>query len=747
MKQNRRIFATFLLLLAAITVWSQSKEEKKYALRSKEVEEEVLGKADPFFSTTVVHAEYSKASAVILAKKVDLFSDLKSKVKFSLFYGKDVTNTIRYALTIREKIKIQDKNALEEYAEFSFQKIRSQSSFFKKAAYTFYGITVIKPDGSTKKINIDEEAVNAGDEDEKDKFKLAIPGLQVGDILDIYSRVEKESSSDNPVEPLDIVFGGSYPVAQYAFATKINNGFAVIYSTDNGAPEPTQKRDDEFIYLGTELKNIAQAPDDNWVYDRRELPVIKINIVPGNTAKRNKTFAPEKGQIIKGLPKEWVDGELSSKLYYAISNNTAGYERAAMAKEYIKNLKKQKGKDLDRDSLIHYLYYYGRYNYLYDYMTDSKIEIGLERNFASTNYNFYGYLIAAFNYFDIDFDILFTVTRPTGTIATAVSMDDFLFFIRAKGSTDYYLVPPSMFTIANSFPASLEGQEVYVFRSTSLRSSGAKSVIERLPTTKSTFNASLEELDIAVDKANPQLLQVKRSKAVSGNGAFDNQVTLSLFEEYVDVERTILGERLFAEEVLARVGKKRGAVLLQEYEQAYKEARKKREEYAQKEIEKSFEMKPVAFRGLKVVKQGNRHNQREFLFTEAYDVDGLVKKAGPNYLLDIGLFIGGQLQVKNEQRNRKYNIHMPYARSFSHIIRLQVPEGFTVEGTEALNRSVQNETGSFTSKAAVENGKLVIHVSKIYNRSFEPVANWSKMLEFIDAAYDFSQLKILLKKQ
>ncbi|HZH37160.1 MAG TPA: hypothetical protein VEX65_07795, partial [Flavisolibacter sp.] len=100
MKTTIRALTAAFLLLVAVTGWAQSKQEKKYALRAKEVEEEITGADDPFFGGTNVPAEYSKSSAVILAKKVDLFSDLKSKVKFSIFYGKDVTNTIRYALTI-----------------------------------------------------------------------------------------------------------------------------------------------------------------------------------------------------------------------------------------------------------------------------------------------------------------------------------------------------------------------------------------------------------------------------------------------------------------------------------------------------------------------------------------------------------------------------------------------------------------------------------------------------------------------
>jgi hypothetical protein len=36
---------------------------------------------------------------------------------------------------------------------------------------------------------------------------------------------------------------------------------------------------------------------------------------------------------------------------------------------------------------------------------------------------------------------------------------------------------------------------------------------------------------------------------------------------------------------------------------------------------------------------------------------------------------------------------------------------------------------------------------KSYNNSYEPVANWDKMLAFIDAANEWSNSKIVLKKK
>ena len=226
-------------------------------------------------------------------------------------------------------------------------------------------------------------------------------------------------------------------------------------------------------------------------------------------------------------------------------------------------------------------------------------------------------------------------------------------------------------------------------------------------------------------------MNIIRVKSIRGNPAYEHQALLTLFEEYVDQERTRLGERKFSDEVVARVGKKRGTQLLQEYEQAYESARKKREEYAKKGILKAhLRARQFILDHFNVVQTGNRHDQTDFVFNEKFSIGGLVKKAGNNYIISIGSLITGQVQVKNDQRVRKNNIHMPYARTYEYVLTITVPKGFTAEGLENLNKKIENETGSFTSKASLQNGKVIITVNKTYNHYFEAAANLEQNASF-----------------
>jgi hypothetical protein len=90
---------------------------------------------------------------------------------------------------------------------------------------------------------------------------------------------------------------------------------------------------------------------------------------------------------------------------------------------------------------------------------------------------------------------------------------------------------------------------------------------------------------------------------------------------------------------------------------------------------------------------------------------------------------------------------MSYARSFTNEINFTIPDGYTVEGLENLNKEVKNNTGGFISTAKVEGNILKITTKKYYSGSYFAAAEWSKMVEFLGAAVDFTNAKVLLKKK
>jgi hypothetical protein len=88
-----------------------------------------------------------------------------------------------------------------------------------------------------------------------------------------------------------------------------------------------------------------------------------------------------------------------------------------------------------------------------------------------------------------------------------------------------------------------------------------------------------------------------------------------------------------------------------------------------------------------------------------------------------------------------------YSPDFIYTSKLKMGAIVKKAGNKALNKKVENETGYFMVEASSDGKAVTIHVRKSYNHATEPVGNWEKMLQFIDAANEWTNAKILLKKK
>ncbi|MEO6977610.1 MAG: hypothetical protein ABI113_04495, partial [Mucilaginibacter sp.] len=94
------------------------------------------------------------------------------------------------------------------------------------------------------------------------------------------------------------------------------------------------------------------------------------------------------------------------------------------------------------------------------------------------------------------------------------------------------------------------------------------------------------------------------------------------------------------------------------------------------------------------------------------------KKAGNNYIIDAGKLTGGFLKLDEKDKVRDKDVYMPSARSFSYIIAITIPTGYTVKGVEELTRNKANKTGTFSAGAVVKGNVVVITVTRVYNNNF-----------------------------
>jgi len=124
----------------------------------------------------------------------------------------------------------------------------------------------------------------------------------------------------------------------------------------------------------------------------------------------------------------------------------------------------------------------------------------------------------------------------------------------------------------------------------------------------------------------------------------------------------------------------------------------------------------------------------------------MINRAGDNLLVSVPGLIGQQLFVAPDERKREVDAYIGFPRSLRNVINFTIPAGYKAVGVQNLNMNIDNEAGTFAVQASVEGNTVNILVKKLYKQTIVKKENWDKLLQMLDAAFNFSQKKILLKK-
>ncbi|WP_395066366.1 hypothetical protein [Flavobacterium sp.] len=712
----------FLYLFIAIGSVSFSQDKAK-------IKDLFWGKTDQYKTATTIPEKWKNESAVIIYKYE--FYDYHK-------FGASVT----YSSAIRKRIKLQDQAAVTEFSEFSFKdKFYSNKGMRSLGRGTnVIGIKIVKPTG--KEIEIDVEK-NAKEVD-KEK-KIAIANLEIGDILDFYYYSEEPFKSiyEFGFEPEESPIGDVYPTMDMKLAFDTENDFFINFNTYNGAPElkeiPTNNSGERKYELNA--KDIDKNEFPRWFLPLAELPCYKFQVFfarSGKFEKRADAFLSDKEkEIKKTVTKEDIFN------YYDEKFKPNG--SLTVINDYLK------GKTFANDEeKIRDVYYYTRHMFFTQYI-EAMIITDATKYYALGNYGnpiFFRTEESFINYFmeylkknNYDYDIIVGTPRYNGTIEDLLIQKNVTVLLRVNTKTPLFLEYFSPYTSADQFNYNLENTKAYA-----LQIAKGKRVVDAinvsLPASTMQDNVSkiISTVSVSEDFTG---LNIKKESSYFGHLKESEQSDKLYYFDYAFEDYKKYGTKSVIEYVKnkkdkERYGKEIDAVVNKLKDQQ-KEAFKKStaDEYDFEIDDHKFEIKNT----------GRFGKKSPLVYQEDFAVkNNLIKKAGENYLIEIGKLITSQVEIDKKEKERKNNVYMVYPRAFENEIRVAIPAGYSVAGLDKLNKKVENETGGFVSSASIEGTNLVIKTNKYYKNYYEPNSNWNKMIQFLDAAYQFTQEKVLLKK-
>jgi hypothetical protein len=192
----------------------------------------------------------------------------------------------------------------------------------------------------------------------------------------------------------------------------------------------------------------------------------------------------------------------------------------------------------------------------------------------------------------------------------------------------------------------------------------------------------------------------------------------------------------------------RGAQL-DSYEDKLRERKKedkvRKLEYMKKQMEGDYE-NVKAYTEFTLNSDGRTWRKQELNYVSKFELADMIKLAGDNLLVSVPALIGDQLYISQDERKREADAYMGFPRSYRNIIKFTIPAGYKVVGVQSLNMLVDNEAGTFGVQASVEGNTLSILTKKIYKQMTVKKEDWSKLVAMLDAAFNFTQKKVLLKK-
>lgn len=712
-KVIRVVFSILLVQLFTLSV--NADEKADYLKLAQKVRQEVWSSTPADFQKRTVPDRYKNASAVILSYYRELSTDYYRKATADLVLNLRLTRQIDCTDMERMLIQINDKKALKDYSEFTFKtKSRKWTWGYHHKTQTVLGIRVIKKNGNVLEVSLDDYVdVKEGKNDKDLSQKIAVPGLEVGDCIDVFS-LDQIDTQEQQLDPFYFVLRQDEPVLYTKVHCVLDQSLATVYRTMNGAPDFTQTTDkDKNAVLDMVMDKPVDAESSIWYNSLEQSPFIEMYITP----TKAKVAVVEKAMRQKGvrgnpdvtpiLQDDW-------KLLKSYVSK-GGYSPAGLPSTYKSVFKSAKKEGMSAEEKADRIY-------SFEYVSG-----GSSQRAFNTVANYLRKL---------GVEIEMGITTPFGALPVdkLINYNSTSWFFRLKG-TDVYYFPGTYPKVASEIPYIYQGRKAY------MQDSEEQITI---PVSQAEDNKSVNDMVVKLDGTK---LDISRKVTYSGEQKMYGQ-------SLVSPDNTLFGSSQLEaywrylkyddKDPYSCYTKKESA----ELKGAFNEYRKNAIDPFKAEISSYHDGDPVQVGGYGVDCVGIRRDSSNFVYHVDYVMDGMVKRAGNNYLLSVGKLIGSSLKLEGKDRERIDDVWRKMAFVDEWNIEIPLPQGYKVsaEALKKIETSVANECGEFTVKATAGNESVKVYVRKCFAHRVEPVSNWSKLLALVDACSAFADKQMVIAK-
>lgn len=630
------------------------------------------------------------------------------------------------------RVKILDEAALESFSEVYY--VAGAHGGYNMYDDTrdkeFMNIKIIKPDG--KEVIVDNKEII---EDENGRRKVAVPNLEVGDILDyaIYTHDLATSFFYGVID--EFTLNRSYHIKDFNYSVTTDSNWDVQFTSGEHSIELVEKALNANCFeFSIRKENVEKINSTRWNYYYQTGPYIRMYIAysDGNLEERNKKEEQLHTSSLK--PKDIIK---QYEAYYDKSRSAAN-EYAAF-RGYLK--RKYKKEEVPQVKVLEELYYYMRHHFTNKHYVYDRFHGDANSFRKLSNIEFTGHIIYALRKLKVPYDIVVVVGRESGRIEDVINKNQTDYLIRANlEDSKIYFYRPNPYTRFNHFPYQIENAEGYVVESEHTRRKELTTKKAFLPASNYKSNISRHETKVSFKEDDMMVLRANSKAIHTGHQIETYQYDVVDWMKMIWDENELYKTKLWGHPTRDK------STDMKNYMQAQLEER----DAAMESIAQShFDLdgdntKLITYEGLTTA---NTIDEKSLEYTFDCELSDLVKKVGPNYVIKAGRLVGGQLILSEDEMERSVDIHMNFPRGYEYVIDITIPDGYEVKGLDNFTNDIDNEAGTLKSSASLNGNVLTLTFNKYYKHNYEPAKNWDKMKAFLIPGGEFLTKEILLKKK
>ena len=748
--QKLSIFLGALLLwLSPQLLQAQTASERRQARLKAESSLADFESDDPIFKNYVIPDAWKNRSAVIIAERVELE------------YG--VPKPQRVAGKQRRMVLLQDQGAVERFGSFYFEDTKQNRT----------GIRIIKPNGEVKIIDltqavpVDEETVERTatflgtyQRSSYEQKKIAIPGLEVGDVIDVVLAYEENVTTyffPYCFSMMEIPFEAEYPILNKAVQFTLKRGNTINAISTLGAPELKELASVEQgkgvgrqqVYAASASMIEEDTTNTSFTYGNRVESRIKVGVCETKNAEGDE-FVGEMGKVKKKVTPDEIQTKMRNSMNYRTYNRSTSVGRTSVMAFYadntgsyfakkgysamLANLKRQNVDPLEALDILYYQirhdFYFGKYNYYLNRLSDEL--------FASI-------VLESVRISKLPVECKFIVAPGVNITAAEnlLNRRELYWFLKAKagGKTRVYY-PISRHGIVSEPIWQLDGVKAQVIEMDKVGKDHRPSFFTPVPS-KAEDNYARVSSDIKIVEGSD--LEFNSTYTYAGMSRASLSGYILRFEEIEEEDLKYLNKKLPLKMQPKVTASAKRAKKQEEAGVAFnqQENLRKKKEDLEKRLKRTYEVKE--YKGYKIIQTGRYSEARELVFTQNFVAGDLLVKAGNNLILNVGM-LAGEFSKVDTSKQRVHDIYYDYPATYEWEYKLEVPEGYEADGLDGVATLVSNKAGIFEAKASMEGRTLKVNIRRVYLQSKMPVSDWNEMVAFYNAGSQFNQKKVVFRK-